>query len=83
MPKLKITNEVKKLNRFGFGKTFLAATSSSRSDDVTLSVCLLACLFVTLFSSCQLCTFAPLHFAPLNLCNVHSAMCAMCIVQCA
>ena len=28
---------------------FLAATSSSRSDDVTLFACLLVCLFVTLF----------------------------------
>ena len=48
--------------------SFLAATSSSRSDDVTPFVCLLVCLSPYFFS-CQLCTFAPLHFAPLNLCT--------------
>ena len=40
-----------------YSDNFLAATSSSRSDDVTPSVC----LYVTLFFSCQHCTFAPLH----------------------
>ena len=57
---------------FNYGATdeqiFLAATSSWRSDDVTLSVCLSACLLV-----CHLIflavNFAPLHFSPLNLCN--------------
>ena len=32
---------------------FLAATSSSRSDNVSLVACLLVCLFVTLFFSSQ------------------------------
>ena len=34
-----------------------------------LFVSLFVCLFVTLFFSCQLRTFAPLHFAPLHLCT--------------
>ena len=42
----------------------LAATSSSRSDDVTLFACLSVCLSVTLF-------FLAVNFAPLHLgtCN--------------
>ena len=44
--------------------TFLAATSSSRSDDVTLFVVCLS----PYFFSCQLCTLTPLLLAPLHLC---------------
>ena len=61
----------KLINRFL--EEFLAATSSSRSDDVTPFVCLFVCHLI--FFRCQLYTFAPL-----NLCNVHSTM---YIVQCA
>ena len=65
---------------FNYGATdeqiFLAATSSWRSDDVTLSVCLSACLSPYFFS-CQLCTLAlftfeslqHLHFSTLALFN--------------
>ena len=41
---------------------FLAATSSSKSDDVTLSACLLVCHLIFLAVN-----FAPLPFAPLHL----------------
>ena len=61
-------------------QVFLAATSSSRRDDVTLSVCLSACLSACLspyLFSCQLCTLAlftfeslqHLHFSKLALFN--------------
>ena len=44
---------------------FLAATSSSRSDDVSLSVCLSVCV-----SACHL-IFLAVNFAPLYFCPLH------------
>ena len=41
-----------------FAHDFLSATSSSRSDDVTLSACMYACHLIFFL---QFCTFAPLY----------------------
>ena len=58
---------------------FLAATSSSRSDDVTLLVCVCVCLVALFFvwrlknATLQICNFAALplcNFATLQLCSV-------------
>ena len=53
---------------------FLAATSSSRSDDVTLFACLFACLLA--------CLLVPLFFLALqHLQSVTLAMCNTCNMQ--
>ena len=46
---------------------FLAATSSSRSDSVTWSVCPSVILLLTLFFSYQFCTFPLCLFVPVHL----------------
>merc|ERR1712208_229047 len=60
-----------------FGFDFLAATSSSRSDDVTPLVCLSVCHLIFLAVN-----FAPLHPCTLHLCTfAHLQLCNFATLQ--
>ena len=86
LPTINLLNSAKWLRIFSF--FFLAATSSSRSDDVTPLVCLLACLSPYFFylptlhllqhlqfathAICSTCNLHHMQFVKLAICNTYN-----------